>query len=153
MTKVEFHSQAADRLTYACRLLRKAHTSAARVLVTAEADTLAQLHDLLWTFSSTDFIPHCLAQADPQVLARSPIVLAERITADAPQTILLNLKPEVPAGYEQFPRVIEIVSTDATDKQQARQRWKHYAQAGCQLRNHDLQARHTAQAGPDSPES
>lgn len=138
-TKVEFHTQATNRLLYACRLLRKAAASEARVLVTADEETLLQLDQLLWTFSGTDFVPHCLSDAPTQVLENTPIVLTQSPPAHATQAILLNLGPDLPAGFEQFERIIEIVSEDLNDKQQARSRWKRYASAGCELSSHDLQ--------------
>ena len=141
---VEFHTQVPDRLLYACRLLRKAAASGAQVLVTADEETLAQFDQLLWTFSSTDFVPHCTAEATKQQLENTPIVLSANPPAHAQQGILLNLGPDLPAGFEQFARIIEIVSEDMTDRQQARKRWKHYASAGCALSNHDLQASTTA---------
>ena len=64
MTEVAFHFNAPDKLAYACRLLRKAVGSGARVVVTAPADVLARLNSLLWTFSQLDFIPHA-TQSDP----------------------------------------------------------------------------------------
>ena len=110
-------------------------------LVTADGETLNQLDQQLWAFSSTDFVPHCFHDAPAQVLENSPIVLTPTLPASAAQTILLNLGSEVPAGFEQFARIIEIVSEDALDKRQARSRWKHYAGSGCQLSSHDLQAK------------
>lgn len=139
-TKVEFHTRAADRLLYACRLLRKAAASEARVLVTADDTTLLQLDQLLWTFSGTDFVPHCLSEAPTQVLENTPIVLTPNPQAHATQTILLNLGADLPTGFTQFGRIIEIVSEEMNDKQQARSRWKRYASAGCALSSHDLQA-------------
>ncbi len=141
VTNIEFHTQAPDRLLYACRLLRKAAAGAAQVLVTADMETLDQLDRQLWAFSSTDFVPHCFQDAPSQVLDNSPIVLSPALPAGAAQTILLNLGSGVPAGFEQFARVIEIVSDDASDKLQARRRWKHYAGSGCHLTSHDFQAR------------
>ncbi|MDD2918510.1 MAG: DNA polymerase III subunit chi [Rhodoferax sp.] len=141
VTNVEFHTHTPDRLLYACRLLRKAAASAAQILVTADVDTLDQLDRQLWAFSSTDFVPHCFQDAPSQVLDNSPIVLTPSLPANAAQTILLNLGSEVPAGFEQFARVIEIVSEDANDKRQARGRWKHYAGSGCHLSSHDFQAK------------
>jgi DNA polymerase-3 subunit chi len=141
VTEVEFHTQTPDRLQYACRLLRKAATSAARVLVTADAETLKQLDQQLWSFSSTDFVPHCLHDAPAQMLDHSPIVLTPNLPAQAAQTILLNLGSTVPAGFEQFARIIEIVSEDALDKRQARSRWKQYAALGYKLTSHNLQAK------------
>ena len=141
VTKVEFHTQTPDRLLYACRLLRKAVAGAAQVLVTADMETLDQLDRQLWAFSSTDFVPHCFQGAPSQVLDNSPVVLSPNLPANAMQTILLNLGSGVPAGFEQFARIIEIVTEDASDKRQARSRWKHYAGSGCHLTSHDFQAR------------
>lgn len=138
--KVEFHTQVPDRLLYACRLLRKAATSGAQVLVTADEETLMQLDQLLWTFSSTDFVPHCFQDAPMQVVGNTPIVLTANPQAHAAPLTLLNLGSEVPVGFGQFSRIIEIVSTDVNDKQRARSRWKRYASSGCELSNRDLQA-------------
>jgi DNA polymerase-3 subunit chi len=139
-TKVEFHTQAPDKLLYACRVLRKAAASGAKVQVTADEETLRQFDQLLWTFSNTDFVPHCLQDAPAQALANSPILLTPTPQADASCTILLNLGSGVPAGFEQFDRLIEIVGEDSSDKQQARSRWKHYAGSGCAMSSRDLQA-------------
>ena len=140
VSKVEFHTQASDRLLYACRLLRKAAASGAHVLVTADEETLQQLDQLLWTFSGTDFVPHCFQDAPAQVLENSPIVLGPHPEEHAAQAILLNLGSDLPAGFDAFERIIEIVSEEQNDKQQARRRWKRYASAGCELSSHDLQA-------------
>lgn len=138
--KVEFHTQVPDRLLYACRLLRKAAAGGAQVLVTADDETLEQFDLLLWTFSGTDFVPHCLSDAPMQVLENTPIVLTQTPPAHATQGILLNLGSDLPVGFEQFGRIIEIVSEEMNDKQRARSRWKRYASAGCELSSHDLQA-------------
>jgi DNA polymerase-3 subunit chi len=140
VTKVEFHSQVPDRLLYACRLLRKAAASSAQVLVTADEDTLMQFDQLLWSFSSTDFVPHCFQDAPMQVVGNTPIVLTPSPQTHAAQPTLLNLGSDVPVGFEQFARIIEIVSTDVNDKQRARSRWKRYAGSDCELSNRDLQA-------------
>lgn len=140
MTRVEFHSQVPDRLQYACRLLRKAAASSAQVLVIADEDSLLRLDQLLWTFSGPDFVPHCFYDAPLQVLENTPIVLAPSPPARAGQSTLLNLGTEVPEGFEQFTRVIEIVSQDVNDKQGARVRWKRYASSDCELSNRALQA-------------
>lgn len=140
VSKVEFHTQASDRLRYACRLLRKAAASGARVLVTADEETLQQLDQLLWTFSGTDFVPHCYQDAPTEVLENSPIVLGPHPEEHTAQAILLNLGSDLPAGFDAFERIIEIVSEEQNDKQQARRRWKRYASAGCELSSHDLQA-------------
>lgn len=139
MTEVAFHFNAPDRLAYACRLLRKASATGARVTVTGEPDLLRELDAALWTFSALDFVAHCHAgTAPPQVLAHSPVVLSEAATATPHHEVLLNLGSSVPAGFESFERLIEVVTADVEDRQQARERWRHYADRGYAIVRHDL---------------
>lgn len=139
MTEVAFHFNAPDKLAYACRLLRKAVAAGSRVVVTAPADALARLDALLWTFSQTDFIAHVRQPAEAGQLAASPVVLTEAPTPELPHhQVLLNLGPQLPAGFERFERVIEVVSLDEDDRQQARRRWKQYTDLGYTIVRHDL---------------
>lgn len=144
MPEVEFHTHIPDSLLYGCRLLRKAAASAARVLVTADASALAQLDQQLWALSSTEFVPHCFDDAPAQVLDNSPIMLTQTVPENAAHAILLNLGSGVPAGFEQFARIIEIVSENDDDKRRARSRWKQYAASGCHLSSHNTQAKATS---------
>lgn len=138
MTDVAFHFNAPDRLTYVCRLLRKAVGSGAKIVVTGLPQTLAQLDTLLWTFSATDFVPHCLAQSEARVLAASPVVLASATHNVPYRQVLVNLGEGVPPDYAQFGRVIEVVGLEEQDRLAARSRWKHYAQQGDNIIRHDL---------------
>lgn len=144
MTEVAFHFNAPDKLPYACRLLRKVWASGARSVVTGEPAQLDALDQALWTFSALDFLPHCRADAPAHVLAASPIVLATVPTALAGQGVLVNLGSGVPAGFEQFGRLVEVVDTSDDDRAPARARWKHYADRGYPIVRHDLAARNTA---------
>lgn len=139
MTEVAFHFNAPDKLAYACRLLRKAVAAGSRVVVTAPADALARLDTLLWTFSQTDFIAHVRQPAEPGQLAASPIVLAENPAEVLPhRQVLLNLGTQLPAGFEAYERLIEVVSLDDEDRQLARGRWKQYTELGYEIVRHDL---------------
>ena len=138
MTEIAFHFNAPGKLDYTCRLLRKAAGRGAHVVVTADADSLGKLDQLLWTFSALDFIPHCRADGDATVVAASPVVLASALDSLARRDILLTLGDEVPAGFESFGRLIEVVSLDEDDRAGARRRWKHYADRGYTLVRHDL---------------
>lgn len=145
MTEVAFHFNVPDKLGYACRLLRKAAGSGAKVVVTGEADLLRALDTELWTFSALEFLPHChAASADAQVLAASPIVLADAPRATPHQEVLVNLGTRIPDGFERFERLIEVVTQDDEDRQQARLRWKHYADRGYAIKRHDLAAKEGA---------
>ena len=133
MTTVEFHSGVADKLGYTCRLLRKAYRAGNRVVVAGAADQLARLDSLLWTFETGEFIPHARLRAGevpgPQAL-RAPIWLADAPDETAPREVLVNLGPDLAAGYQRYPRVIEIVAEPADDVLAGRQRWRQYQAAG-----------------------
>ncbi len=147
MTEVAFHFGAPDKLGYTCRLLRKAAANGARVVVVAQDSLLAQLDAALWALSPTDFLPHSLATAPQEVQARSPIILAPHAAQmDSHREVLVNLAPDVPEGFDAYSRVIEVVSTNEDDRNEARSRWKQYAQAGYPIKRHDLNAQGGANA-------
>lgn len=145
MTDIAFHFNASDKLAYACRLLRKAVGSGAKAVVLASAGDVARLDTQLWTFSALEFIPHCRDDSAPELLARSPVVLASQLSDGLPHhDVLVHLGDSVPPGFETFARVIEVVSLDEADRQLARQRWKRYTELGYTLLRHDLNLREPA---------
>ena len=138
MTEVAFHFNVPDKLGYACRLLRKAYVAGAPVGVVAPAPLIGELDQALWSFSALDFVPHCMASAPADMLARTPVVLATE-TAPLPHSgVLVHLGSSVPAGFERFERLIELVGTDEADRTQARERWRHYADRGYNIQRHDV---------------
>lgn len=138
MTAIAFHINVPDRLDYACRLLRKVVGNGASAIVTAWPRMLQQFDQLLWTFSPTDFIPHCLFNAGKSQLSASPIILATSIESVPHHAVLLNLGEQVPQGFERFKQVIELVTSDEQDRKTARGRWKQYSDAGHTMKLHDL---------------
>lgn len=138
MTELAFHFNAPDRIAYACRLLRKAVASEARVMVTGPEDTLQQLDVSLWTLSPTDFVPHCFLDSPAWVVAASPVVLTPSLVDVPHQQVLLNLGSTVPEGFDGFERVIELVGQDDDERQSARVRWKQYTGLGYAITRHDL---------------
>ena len=139
MTEIAFHVNAPDKLDYACRLLRATQKKSAQVLVLGQIDALKSLSAKLWALSPTEFLPHCFADATTEVLAHSPIVLsAELPNSGAASQVLLNLGAVLPAGFERFERLIELVGQDESDLQAARTRWKHYKDRGYALSRYDV---------------
>jgi DNA polymerase-3 subunit chi len=141
MTEVAFHFNAPDKLGYACRLLRKAAGAGSRVMVTGAAATLRDLDVALWTFAPLEFLPHCHGEVTPMALAASPVVLAESVRSAPHQQVLVNLGASVPEGFERFERLIEVVTAGDDDRNEARRRWKHYADRGYAITRHDLGAK------------
>lgn len=139
MTDIAFHFGAPDKLAYACRLLRKAAGSGARVLVVADPGVIARLDADLWALSATDFVSHCTVLADASVQQCSSVVLtSDRAQTVGSRDVLVNLADSVPPGFDQFKRLIEVVSTDDQDRALARDRWKAYTGWGYAITRHDL---------------
>lgn len=145
MAEIAFHfnvgETAVDKLHYACRLLRKALAAGARVMVLADAQVLAQLDRMLWTFSPLEFVSHCVIGAPgvtENMVALSPVILCDESPDYPHQDVMLNLLDGVPLGFDAFKRVIEIVSLDVNDRQQARERWKRYTELGFTITRHDI---------------
>jgi DNA polymerase-3 subunit chi len=141
VTDIDFHFNTPDKVNYACRLLRKAVAArGARVVVVADGPTIEAIDAALWQLSPVDFIAHCRASAEPALLARSPVVLMDGDGAGLPhRQVLLNLDAPVPAGFERFERLIDIVTDDEADRQDARARWRHYADRGYAITRHQFQ--------------
>jgi DNA polymerase-3 subunit chi len=141
MSDIAFHFNVPDKLHYACRLLRKVYQAGSRARVVGDADALAALDQALWTFAAQDFIPHCQANASAALLAHTPIVLATATDAADASDVLVNLGAAVPAGFERYARLIELVTPNDADRAAARQRWRRYADSGYTITQHDLAAR------------
>jgi DNA polymerase-3 subunit chi len=129
MTEIEFHTNVQDKLVYTCRLLRKVYRSGARAVVTAEPALLSELDALLWGFSATDFLPHCLVSAGGYRAVHSPVMLAETPAGCPTDSVLVNMGQGVPESFDRFNRFLEVVSA-GEDRLAGRQRWKHYVEHG-----------------------
>ena len=140
MTDIEFHVNVSDKLHYSCRLLRKAYRNGAKTVVTAEPELLQQLDQLLWSYSLTEFLPHCKIDAPSQIAATTPIWLAEKLSICPQGSVLINLGEQVPSGFERFDRFIEVACSLEKDRLAARDRWKYYRDRGYSLKRHERPA-------------
>ena len=139
MTEVAFHFNAPDKLAYACCLARKATRQDVRLVITASLQDLQRLDRMLWALGPSDFVAHCLDDADEDMRQASAVLLAAEPMSCGPRDLLVNLGDAVPRGFEQFARLVEVVSqSDAADRGRARERWRHYAAQGYQIVRHDL---------------
>ena len=128
MTRIDFHTNIADKLTYACRLARKAYAAQGKVVLLADgAQQAAALDAALWTLTETDFIPHVLA-GDP-LAAHTPVIIAASDEDALPHhDMLVNLTRRTPAQLDKFARVFEIIARDEDDAAAGRQRYAAYRQ-------------------------
>ena len=61
--------------------------------------------------------------------------------ADAACEVLLNLDLATPPAFERFERLLEIVSVDDADRNEARTRYRFYRERGYRIADHDLAGR------------
>lgn len=142
MTEVSFYTNVPERLSYLCRLLRKAQHSGAKVAVVGPAPLLDRLDAALWSFEPTEFVPHLRwrGAAPPGQLEASSIVLAERASDQPYREVLLNLASDLPEDFALFARVLEVVSRDPEQMQAGRQRFKRYKSLGYEVKHHEVAA-------------
>ena len=143
MAEVAFHFNVPERTVYTCRLLRKVWRSGQRAHVVMDAAALHALDMALWTFAADEFVPHATQHAPAHVIAQSPIVLADEGLAAPLGAVWVNLLPHVPQAWQGAPtgqRIIEVVTQDEADRQDARQRWRWYTAPGPSLVRPDLAA-------------
>lgn len=137
MTEIRFFHNAADKLAAACRIIATAYRKGRSVTVFAPDPTLAaRLDALLWNNPHHAFLPHVAATSP--LAAETAVLIATELSAPLQQDVLVNLDSAPPPGFERFAQVIEIVSHDPVDAQQARSRWKQYSNQGLKPESNDL---------------
>ncbi len=127
-----------ERLVFACRLAEKAFDHGQRTYIHAESEEQAmQLDNLLWTFRQGSFLPHALygTENDHDL----PIHIGWQSELES-HDVLINLAPKVPAFFDRFARVAEIVDTDESAKQTARERFRFYREHGITPASHTIEA-------------
>ena len=142
MARVDFYvlNQAGpqSRHSFACRLAEKAYRLEHTVHIHAGTRTDAdRIDELLWTFRDGSFVPHHrLGNAAGEM--DSPITIGCETDAIEPRDLLINLCDEIPEFAEAFPRVAELVTSDAECKQLGRKRFAEYRDKGHTLESHNV---------------
>ena len=123
----------------ACRIAEKAWLRGHRVhLHTASPGTARRLDDLLWTWRDESFVPHSVCETD-EAPADVAITLGWGTLPGSTGDVLLNLDASsVPAGFERFTRVVEIVDAADSSRAAGRERFRRYREHGCELFTHRL---------------
>lgn len=139
---ITFYVLAADaplsaRLTTACRLVDKAWQQNRKVLLQAASRSEAEaLDEQLWAFRAEAFIPHHLVGEGPT--PPPPVRIGWEALPGDSRDILINLGAEIPAGFDRFQRVIEIVAGTDSEREQARSHWREYKKRGYAVQAHEL---------------
>lgn len=140
MTRVDFYFNAGGKSDVAMLLAAKAYQSGRHTLLyTGDLALAAEIDAGLWTARQLSFIPH--VRCGHPLAARTPVLIGTQPDELASCDVLINLTPEPPACFGRFDRLIEIVTTEETDRQQARSRFRFYQERGYALETHDLNRR------------
>ncbi|HSG58230.1 MAG TPA: DNA polymerase III subunit chi [Woeseiaceae bacterium] len=142
MARVDFYllgqAGAGPRQVFACRLAEKAYRLEHTVHIhVASQDEAQRLDDLLWTFRDGSFVPHHQL-AGAAAATDSPVTIGCSADPVKPRDLLINLCDEIPACAESFPRVAELVTSDAECKQHGRKRFAAYREKGHTLETHNV---------------
>jgi len=150
MARIDFHSNVSDKLEYACRLTRKIWSATPvgqavrNIVMVGEKSDLKRLNELLWTFSATDFLPHCFI--DDEAAPETPIVLTDDFASPALDNIPhadvmihlgMRMPQDVAALVARFPRIVEVVTVNEAERLAGRDRYKAYRDLGHELHNFD----------------
>ncbi len=139
MTRIDFYSGSNDKLHTACRLSAKVIQQDLKVTIYIPDDETAErLDKLLWTFSSTAFIPHC--RVDDKLAYATPVIISQHDEPLPHDNVLINLHDGYPPFFSRFLRLIEISGTTAEDTEAARTRYRFYKDRGYEIRHHKLRS-------------
>jgi DNA polymerase III subunit chi len=140
--RVDFYvlksAAARQRWAFACRLTEKAYLKDLKIVIVS--DTLADaqaLDELLWTFNDRSFIPHKLCLDEQSVDPATAVHLtveAALPTAD----LLVNLAQRLPAQFQSYARIAEVIDADEERRRLGRERFKAYRELKLALETHQI---------------
>lgn len=141
MARVDFYilenADAQARLKLACRLAEKAWLQSQKVLLLTPGSAEAQaLDQMLWTFRDRSFVPHEIYSPDHP--PRASVLISDSAQIPAEADVLINLRDEVPEGFERFSRIVEPVDGDPARRQSGRDRYRFYRDRGLAPDSHQV---------------
>lgn len=149
--KIDFYvletSNPQQAMQFTCRLIEKLYSEEQKqIYVQFNSRADAERFDaLLWTYRDDSFVPHHFY--NPMDDSPAPVTLGfidnADETPDDQTDILINLSRGIPAFYDQFEHIIEIVFADPLIQQFGRERYKQYRDLGYSINTIKLKATET----------
>ncbi|RZO21675.1 MAG: DNA polymerase III subunit chi [Candidatus Thioglobus sp.] len=138
--RVDFYVPSSDtpdeRYTLACRVTEKAFQSGKQVYLYCQTpDQLTQMDERLWTFSLNSFIPHGLLGETDELVR---VILGCDDPSPDVAEIVISMANTPVSTFNLFSRVAEIVGTDDSERQLARNRFKFYRDNGVEPVTHKV---------------
>ncbi|MDO9450909.1 MAG: DNA polymerase III subunit chi [Rugosibacter sp.] len=137
MTRISFFHGANDRLHATAQWVAEAHRKSTPVLIYAPREEYAEMLDrLLWTQTSLGFTPHCRTNA--ALASETPVLITTELNVPTDGRTLVNLSDDIPAGFERFSHIVEIISSRDEVRLPGRDRFRFYREQGCSIESHDI---------------
>jgi DNA polymerase III subunit chi len=140
--RVDFYvlksAAARQRWAFACRLTEKAYLKDLKIVIVS--DTLADaqaLDELLWTFNERSFIPHKVCLDEQSVDPATAVHLTVE-TALPTADLLVNLAQRLPAQFQRYTRIAEVIDADEERRRLGRERFKVYRDLKLPLETHQI---------------
>jgi DNA polymerase-3 subunit chi len=92
---------------------------------------------MLWTFNDRSFVPHQLCTDERAPDSATPVQLCVESATPAAD-LLVNLAARLPAHWERFARIAEIIDADAERRRLGRERFKTYRDLKLAPQTHQL---------------
>jgi DNA polymerase-3 subunit chi len=128
------------RFHFTCRLAEKVYRLNQRIYTHMNsAAEVRQLDELLWTFRDGSFLPHAtLPPSDEKNGSPEPITIGHGEQSAIAGDVLINLTDAIPAFFDQFPRVAEIVDSTPECRRLGRERFSFYRDNGYEPATHKI---------------
>ncbi|MEP6886462.1 MAG: DNA polymerase III subunit chi [Gammaproteobacteria bacterium] len=139
--RVDFYvlksAAAQQRWIFACRLTEIAYLKDMSVdIVSESAAEASALDDLLWTFNDNSFIPHKIALDAHAYDPATKVHLWLESMAAPGADLLVNLSRRLPAQWERYTRIAEVIDADEERRRLGRERFKTYRELKVALQTH-----------------
>ncbi|MDC8832509.1 DNA polymerase III subunit chi [Alteromonas gilva] len=116
----------------ACELTAELYAQKKKSVVLCVDQAQAEaIDELLWQLPAARFVPHNLTGEGPP--GGAPVEIVWQQSALSRKQCLINLSGQMIDNPNQYQQVIDFVPVEEAAKQQARQRYKQFQQAGCQM--------------------
>ncbi len=126
--------QASDR--FVCQLADKVWHQGYRVYIQCDSFARAErLNVTLWTFKEESFLPH---DVYPDASSVAPIRIGYTEQVCEGMDVLINLSETVPAFFEPFKRIADVVENSPSLREKGRNRYRFYKNRHYELRVHEI---------------
>lgn len=127
-------------LLFCCRLTNKAYEAGLHIFVlTSSFEQSTELDALMWSFSDTLFLPHQIIEPSASPSSLCKIFIGSKYNASTQSDLLINLSNKTILEEKHFSRVADIVSSDETNKANARTRYAQRRNLSIKQNLHHIQ--------------